>query len=150
MPVTIRNLKQEDFQTLWEMDWQPLIKERDSIYLIIAVDQQQTSFVAHDDATGQLLGVLLASRSCDGKSCFINHLLVKAEARGQGIGSALVERLVEAGREMGIKRIWFFTSENNRKFYEKLGFKEDYTLLEKPVEDYVRGVKRSLVMWRGL
>ena len=50
MRIAIRNLEIEDFGTLWSMDWYPLLKERDTIYLEICQQQREFSFVAeHDD-----------------------------------------------------------------------------------------------------
>jgi len=151
MPIAIRNIEQKDFPALWKMDWSPLIKERDSIYLIIAVDQSPVSFIAYDEESpDNWLGILLATRSGNGKSCYINHLLVMPEARGKGVGSALVEKLVEEGRNLGIEKIWFMTAENNRKFYEKLGFKVDYSILDDTIANYVRNVKNAFAMWRSI
>ncbi|HHN45820.1 MAG TPA: GNAT family N-acetyltransferase [Planctomycetes bacterium] len=146
MALAIRNLVQSDFSTLWKMDWSPLIKERDSIYLILAVDQCPVSFVAYDDKSDKWLGVLLATRSADGLACYINHLLVMPDARGMGIGSALVKRLAEDGAGLGIRKIWFFTSEKNRPFYEKLGFTEDFSFFDGPVKRYVQEIKNALSM----
>ena len=85
--MLIRNCRQEDFFTLWEMDWTPLPKERDTIYLVLTVEHSELSFVA-EDGLGTWMGLLLASRSADGKSCFLNHLLVMSPARCRGVGSA--------------------------------------------------------------
>lgn len=141
----IRNLRQEDFFTLQDLDWSPLVKERDSIYLVIAIDQCPTSFVAETGA-GSWMGVLLASRSADGKACFINHLLVLPQYRGQGVGSGLVKRLKGTCRDCGIRRVWFFTTEENRRFYERLGFSEDAGFLAPPIREYVRETKHCLTM----
>ncbi|MBA7584665.1 hypothetical protein ES708_26622 [subsurface metagenome] len=142
--MRIRNCTQEDFFKLWEMDWAPLPKERDTIYLILTIEHSELSFVAEDDR-GTWLGVLLASRSTDGSSCFLNHLLVMNSARSKGVGSALVKHLQRICTEIGVQRIWFFTIENNRRFYQRLGFKEDSTFLEASLAEYARAQK-SLVM----
>ena len=142
--MRIRNCTQEDFFKLLEMDWAPLPKERDTIYLILTIEHSELSFVAEDDR-GTWLGVLLASRSTDGNSCFLNHLLVMSSARSKGVGSALVKHLQRICAEIGVQRIWFFTIENNRRFYQRLGFKEDSTFLEASLAEYARAQK-SLVM----
>jgi len=142
--MRIRNCTQEDFFKLLEMDWAPLPKERDTIYLILTIEHSELSFVAEDDR-GTWLGVLLASRSTDGNSCFLNHLLVMSSARSKGVGSALVKHLQRICTEIGVQRIWFFTIENNRRFYQRLGFKEDSTFLEASLAEYARAQK-SLVM----
>ena len=142
--MLIRNCRQEDFFDLWQMDWDPLPKERDTIYLVLAVEHRQLSFVAEEEE-GNWLGVLLASRSADGTSCFLNHLLVMSSARSQGVGSALLEHLKARCREMGIRRIWFFTNEANSRFYKRMGFAENGTFLCAPLRDYARDYK-GLVM----
>jgi GNAT superfamily N-acetyltransferase len=116
LTMLIRNCTQEDFFKLWEMDWTPLPKERDTIYLILTIEHGSLSFVAEEEG-GNWLGVLLASRSTDGSSCFLNHLLVMSSARSKGVGGSLVEHLEDRCKEIGIRRIWLFTNENNRRFY---------------------------------
>jgi ribosomal protein S18 acetylase RimI-like enzyme len=142
--MRVRNCTQEDFFKLWEMDWAPLPKERDTAYLILTIEHSELSFVAEDDR-GNWLGVLLASRSADGNSCFLNHLLVMSSARSKGVGSALVKQLLRSCTEIGVQRIWFFTKETNRRFYRRLGFKENNTFLEASVAKYARAHK-GLVM----
>ena len=56
--------------------------------------------------------------------------------------------LISAAGELGISRIWFFTSERNRPFYEKLGFREDFSFFSPEVRDYVLSEKMSLAMSR--
>jgi GNAT superfamily N-acetyltransferase len=142
--MLIRNCAQEDFFKLWEMDWAPLPKERDTIYLVLTIEHGALSFVAEEEG-GDWLGVLLASRSTDGYSCFLNHLLVMSSARSKGVGSALVGHLKDRCTEIGIRRIWCFTNENNRRFYQRLGFEEDCSFLQTSVKDYTRNHK-GLIM----
>ena len=142
--MLIRNCRQEDFFTLWEMDWTPLPKERDTIYLVLTVEHSELSFVA-EDGLGTWMGLLLASRSADGNSCFLNHLLVMSPVRCRGVGSALVNHLRQRCTDIGVRRIWFFTNENNRRFYERLGFRDDNSFLETAVAEYARRHK-GLVM----
>jgi N-acetylglutamate synthase-like GNAT family acetyltransferase len=126
------------------MDWTPLPKERDTIYLVLTVEHRELSFIAENEE-GAWLGVLLASRSADGNSCFLNHLLVIGPARSRGVGSTLVEHLKDRCSGMGIKRIWFFTNESNRTFYQRLGFREDSSFLQAAVGKYAR-TEKGLVM----
>lgn len=142
--MRIRNIEQQDFFTLWSLDWSPLVKERDTIYLTLAVDQRELCFVA--EGAGGWQGVLLATRSADGAACFINHLLVLPRYRRKGIGTALIQRLKEACRSRGIRRIWFFTGERNRGFYERLGFSVDDAMLAGDVARYVAEAKQCLAM----
>lgn len=142
--MRIRNCRQEDFFRFMEMDWGSQPKERDTIYLILCVDHALTSFIAEETA-GRWMGVLLASRSDDGSSCFLNHLRVLSPFRGRGVGTALVERLKERCASLGVRRIWFFTEERNRRFYERLGFREDQGILAPRVAAYA-GAHKGLTM----
>ena len=54
------------------------------------------------------------------------HLYVDAPARGQGVGRALVERILSLGRDLGARHLWLETSNLNAPgvaAYEALGFK---------------------------
>ncbi|HSV26482.1 MAG TPA: N-acetyltransferase [Sedimentisphaerales bacterium] len=51
----------------------------------------------------------------------IKSLAVDADCFGRGIGSAIVERLVQKARGMGVQRVFALTLETG--FFEKVGFK---------------------------
>ena len=48
-------------------------------------------------------------------------LVVEPEARGQGLGSELVRRLLARVED---EAVWLLTLENTRRFYQPLGFAE--------------------------
>lgn len=52
----------------------------------------------------------------------IRTVAVRASARGQGLGHALVERLIELARELGLRRIFVLTFET--QFFAQHGFVE--------------------------
>jgi ribosomal protein S18 acetylase RimI-like enzyme len=54
----------------------------------------------------------------------IFHLAVHPEARGQGIGSAIVEVLIELTKEMGCRYLLLQTSSNTEKLFQNLGFQK--------------------------
>ena len=141
----IRNCTQEDFHTLCSLDWDPLPKERSSFYLTITTEQAELSFISEDE-DGEFLGVLLTTRSADGLSCYLNHLLVESRVRGRGIGAALVERLKGECRSLGIKRIWLITNKGRKAFYERLGFEEDYSFFIPSIRNYIQVEKGKLIM----
>ena len=62
-------------------------------------------------------------------SPWLASVYVKPEARGTGIGSALVKYVMQKARELGFHELFLFTSDRE-PFYEKLGwktlFKEEY------------------------
>ncbi len=52
----------------------------------------------------------------------VRSLVIDSNSRGKGIGGELVKKLLEEGKELGIKRV--FTLTYQKEFFEKLGFLE--------------------------
>ncbi|MBT4512331.1 MAG: GNAT family N-acetyltransferase [Chloroflexi bacterium] len=139
--MNIRNLRVEDFFLLNELDWSPLPKERDSIYLLMALEQQPCSFVAQDDE-GTFLGVLLASRGANGDSIYLNHLLVHQNARGLGLGSRLMAALDDYAVQAGVAQIWLLCESETIDYYQSKGYAESYKYLTQELEQYLLTKKR--------
>lgn len=142
--MRIRRLRQDDFLKLNTMDWSPLTKERDSIYLIISIDQSECSFIAEDN--GKLLGVLLCTRSAKGQSIYINHLLVKNRTRKSGVGTRLMARLEAYAKKNGVRRIWFMAYDDVVGFYVRLGYRKNSGFISKRVAHYLRTCKKINVL----
>ena len=141
--MEIRNVRISDFFRFNAMDWSPLPRERDSIYLLICASQAGCSFVAEE--SGEFLGVLLATRSADGRAVYCNHLLVAESARGGGVGSALIERFESSAAAAGIETIWFHCQSETVEYYQKKGYRESYELFPE-LEDYLRRTKKVHTM----
>ena len=63
------------------------------------------------------------------EDCWLEDLYVREEARGSGLGRALVEGALERARERGCKRIELDVNEDNTPalaLYEKCGFRRDW------------------------
>ena len=82
---------------------------------------------------GRLLGIAhyLFHRSCwtVGNYCYLQDLFVAEEARGHGLGQALIEAVEKAAREGGASRIYWLTHESNavaRGLYDKLADRPGY------------------------
>ena len=64
---------------------------------------------------------------------YLDDLCVSADARGQGVGTALFEYVKEFAKENGCHNVTLHVWECNpsaRAFYDKLGLKSQYTSLE--------------------
>jgi len=138
--MRIRKLEEKDFFLFNQMDWSPLPKERDSIYLNLTIDQADCSFVAEEE--GEFLGVILCTRSADGQSVYVNHIWVKKEARKKGVGGKLMARLERYAARQGVRRIWLFCWDELIDWYRSQGYRESYSFLSPELKEYVRNVKK--------
>lgn len=55
----------------------------------------------------------------------IARLAVVAEYRGQGVGSAILTRLVEEARRQGFSQVYLHSQTHALEFYKKFGFVSD-------------------------
>ncbi len=154
--MLIRNLTPADFPGLLQLPYTPLIKERDTIYLIMAQDHGRFCFVAeaknkaNDDE--QPLGVLLALGAADVSSVFVLKLWIRADHRGQGIGSRLLDGLEAAADQAGVRRIWLLATDSALDFYQGRGYRQSLNTLAPEAARYVREVKGTPVLvkeWPG-
>ena len=85
-----------------------------------------TCFTAWED--NRLTGAILSGH--DGRRGYIYHTVVLPEYRGHGLGTALVEAVVEALRREGITRVCLNVMETNepgKRFWTARGWeKKDY------------------------
>ena len=78
------------------------------------------AFLAEDG--GDLIGVL--TYRIDGRACEVSTLYAATSL--QGIGSALIEAIVDAARTAGSDRLWLVTTNDNvdaLRFYQRRGFR---------------------------
>jgi GNAT superfamily N-acetyltransferase len=62
-------------------------------------------------------------------ACYLEDLFVDPEARGRGIGAALIEDLILRCRERGWARLYWHTRESNaaaRRLYDKFARADDF------------------------
>jgi N-acetylglutamate synthase len=81
------------------------------------------SFVAR--AEGKIIGAVLSGH--DGRRGYLHHLAVAGTHRKEGIGKALVERVLARLKAAGIHKCHIFIFENNvsgQKFWKHLGWKK--------------------------
>jgi len=76
-------------------------------------------FAVAIDEKGNLLGCSALTIYLDGKG-EIRSLVVKEEARGKGIGKALVDFCLKEAKDLGIKRVFVLTY--LPEFFKKFGF----------------------------
>ena len=90
-------------------------------------DPAEPVFARVAESDGGLLGLVhyLYHRSTTRieATCYLQDLFTRQEARGRGVGRALIESVCQAARQDGIQRVYWHTHESNaagRLLYDKL------------------------------
>ena len=134
----IRTTEERDFPAILEMldellgfeqDFAPdPIKQRRALRMLLARDES-TIFTAENPATGEVLGhcsVQLLVSSCEGAySGLIEDIVVIPAARGQGIGTQLLEAAIQWSVKHGATRMQLVCDDQNptaARLYEHLGW----------------------------
>jgi ribosomal protein S18 acetylase RimI-like enzyme len=108
--------------------------ERDAVARFLS-HNDGLSFVARSE--GRLAGAVLCGT--DGRRGFLHHLAVGGSVRRRGIGTALVERCLEALRRRGIEKCHLFVlvgNEDAQRFWERTGWsvRRDLVMMSRVVE----------------
>ncbi|HLI18624.1 MAG TPA: GNAT family N-acetyltransferase [Rhodanobacteraceae bacterium] len=87
------------------------------------------------ERSGKLLGLAhyLFHRSTTmlGPNCYLQDLFTAAEARGQGVGHALIEAVYDKAREAGASRVYWQTHETNAtamRLYDQVATKSGFVV----------------------
>lgn len=151
MEIKVKPLSEEDldevcrieeqcFSMPWKKeDFKNLIKDSGSEYFVVLADSHVVGCGGYTDQVGE---------------GYINNIAVSSEYRGKGLGSLLLETILDAGRRKGITDFTLEVRVGNApavKMYEKLGFESAgirKRFYEKPVEDayvmWLRGYKTEV------
>jgi GNAT superfamily N-acetyltransferase len=94
------------------------------------------AFVAENG--GRIVGIVhyIFHRSTwtDGPYCYLQDLFTVEEARGLGVGRALIEAVYTAAREEGAARVYWLTHETNTvamQLYDKIADKSGFVQYRK-------------------
>ena len=139
--MTIRHMKIEDYPLvygLWTRCTGFTMRDIDDCKDAIKTFLERnpdTCFVAEDDG-GRIVGAILAGH--DGRRSRIYHTAVDPDARGRGIGSMLVGRVVETLRTIGLPKVAVGVPADNdagNDFWERQGFavRDDLVYRELPL-----------------
>ncbi|GHA24674.1 hypothetical protein GCM10007989_20420 [Devosia pacifica] len=103
---------------------------------------QPVGFMLPDAETGETIGGLNGHAGYDW--LFVQYLAVPPELRGQGVGSALLQRAEQWARERGLIGIWLDTfAFGAPDFYRRHGFSEFAT-----IEGFPKGSRRHYFLKR--
>ena len=85
--------------------------------------EMDTALVAELD--GRVAGVAALSHDAEDDRALLRAVYVDAPQRGRGTGRALVNAMIERGRQLGARCLWLETQDVNHAaigFYRRLGF----------------------------
>ena len=85
---------------------------------------------------GEKVGGCIALRKIDDEICEMKRLFVREDFRGEGLGKALIEWLIEEARKIGYKKMRLDTLPGKMpravKLYESYGFRQIKPYYENP------------------
>lgn len=140
MNIEIRELGAENFD-VWLPLWQGYLEFYKSSLADATTrttwqrltDPNEPMFALGAFTDGKLAGIahIVYHRSCwtEGNYCYLQDLFTAAEARGQGIGSALIQAVYARARADGASRVHWLTHETNttaQKLYEKIAARSGF------------------------
>ena len=109
-------------------------KQRRALGAIFADPSRATIFVAREAGKVVAMAALhyTTSTAEGGKSAWFEDLCVLPEARGKGVGPALLRFVLESAKKEGVLRVTLLTDGDNQRaqaLYRKLGFKPSSMLM---------------------
>lgn len=121
-PLSDTDLARLD-KLMQELDKPPGTVTRATLAALLRADG--VLIIARDESEQIVsMGSLTITATLDGPKAVIEHVATLEEARRQGIGGEIVERLAACAERKGFKRVSLTSHprRNTRHFYEDLGF----------------------------
>ncbi|MEO1012420.1 MAG: GNAT family N-acetyltransferase [Bacteroidota bacterium] len=162
MAFTIRTAEKKDIDRIWELIHELAVfeKEEDAVEVTpsdllrdgFGVDKRFHCFVA--ETKEGIMGMALIFHrysTWKGPIIHLEDLIVSKKARGSGLGSALLHRVVRYGSELGVKRInWEVLDWNEPaiRFYENNGAKvmRDWNVVQMDEKGIARFLEASTAL----
>lgn len=102
--------------------WSRILNDTSPVNTVIAEDENGT-------ALGFANYVLHPHTWSDRTLCYLEDLFVRSEARGRGVGHALIAHLTETGKARGWGRVYWHTETGNaaaRRLYDRFKSADDF------------------------
>jgi GNAT superfamily N-acetyltransferase len=145
MPLTVRPVTQTDlaqWEILWEgyntfyqrilppaitrTTWSRFFDENEPVHALVAEKDRRLLGLVHY--------LFHRSTTLIGPTCYLQDLFTVEEARGQGVGRALIEAVYELARSAGSLRVYWQTHETNRNamaLYDKIAERSGFVVYRK-------------------
>ncbi len=94
--------------------WDRILSNEAPLFCQMAINE-------HDDILGFSLCVVHAGTWSNNQVCYLEDLFVSSKARGQGVGKALIQSLIQISKTKGWSKLYWHTDEDNqvaRKLYD--------------------------------
>jgi len=118
-------------------DWPPEAAIRAGVERLIARDD--TEYLLGGDPPAGVVGLRYRYGVWwDGDDCNVEDVFVRAEARGTGLGRALVSAAIDRARERGCRRMELDTGADNvaaQGLYRSLGFRDNGLFMRRPIPE---------------
>jgi GNAT superfamily N-acetyltransferase len=108
--------------------WARLLDPAEPMYAALAFVGEQAVGLAHS--------IYHRSTWIPGDDCYLQDLFVAQDARGGGIGRALIEHVYEDARRRGATRVHWLTHESNHnamQLYDRLANRSGFIQYRKPL-----------------
>lgn len=106
----------------------------DESFAFLLHDDATSVFLVAEDPTGLVTGYALTTITpllyTNGKSAQLQELVVDNHSRGNGVGTALIEKVEAVCRERGVKQLTV-ASRRSADFYERLGYRSTADFLKR-------------------
>ncbi len=159
MEITVRNARKDDMEAVLELIKELAVfeKEPDAVEVTVAELQnagfgsnsQFMCFVA--EVKSEIVGMSLAYfrfSTWKGRTVHLEDLIVTENMRGNGVGRALYNRVLEYSYKQGVKRVQWMVLDWNKDavdFYEKSGAEvlKDWWLVEMKEESLKKFIEEQ-------
>jgi GNAT superfamily N-acetyltransferase len=112
--------------TTTDMTWSRFFDARERVHALVA------------ERDGDIVGIVHylfhRSTSLVGPTCYLQDLFTAPEARGAGVGRALIEAVYDRARKEGAQRVYWHTHETNAtaiRLYEKVAERSGFIVYRK-------------------
>ncbi len=118
-------------------DEEPLSSRLSEFFLIAEVDGQIAGFVIGGRGPVDLIGKEMADEAFPGEEAYleVQDLYVKPSLRNRGVGSLLMQTVIQRGLEAGFTRSMVYTNNSDYarigSFYERFGYKIDHLFMKR-------------------
>jgi|SRR5688572_1324338 GNAT superfamily N-acetyltransferase len=134
--MTIRHANTHDFPAILSLVKELAVYQQMPEKVLVNVDQmiEEKEFfrcLVAENHKGEIVGIasyFFAYYTWVGKSLYLDDLVVKQSERGQGIGSKLLDAIINIAKQENCKRVRWLVSEWNHpsiEFYKKRGVEMD-------------------------